>query len=359
MGINVTSADVPSSSKAISRDKLATLQVRKVIFHDVPRTIRGQEQTPTLSEVECAIDPGKVALLKDKLVRVLGSSAAYDMELYPKPESSIPELVADSISSALSSAKFVNTSQKMASALLKHQPGSASPGLLAVVSCIVGGKSGLALLKLEREEGAQLKLSNRGGKQTFEMDVIADLVLTDGTRLFKAALFARTGPAEDDVAVLACDGQRSSIWTDELAQFWIRFLGCKLLEAPRIATKKFFDATLEYINRFVGEPDVKNDMYDMIVSEMKSQKIVFAPKKFIEDYVPEAHREAFRKHLEEQNVNMKQFHVDTTEIKSHLKRRSLQTSTGVRITVPAEANSVVDVQATHIVIADSVVSVGP
>jgi hypothetical protein len=56
---------------------------------------------------------------------------------------------------------------------------------------------------------------------------------------------------------------------------------------------------------------------------------------------------------------MKQFAIDTTEIKSHLKRRSLHTSTGVRITVPAEANEVVDVQQNHIIIADTVVSVGP
>jgi hypothetical protein len=247
----------------------------------------------------------------------------------------------------------------MASALLEHQPGSASPGLLAVVSCVVGGQHGVALLKLEREEGAQLKLSDHDGKKTFEMDVLADLVLTDGTKLFKAALFARTGPADGDIAVLACDGQRSYTWTDELAQFWIRFLGCKLREAPRITTKKFFDATLEYINNFVADAEIKNDLYDNIVSEMKSQKTTFAPKKFIEDYIPEDHRDAFRQHLEERHVTTKQFHVDITEIKSHLKRRSLQTSTGVRITVPAEANEVVDVQANHIVISDTVVSVGP
>jgi hypothetical protein len=352
-------AAAAGADKLIGRDKLATLQIRKVIFHDVPRKARGREQAPILSEVECTIDPTKVALLKDKLVRVLASSAAYDLELQPQPESSVPKLVGDTISGTVTSAKFVLASQGMASALLEHQPGSASPGLLAVVICIVGGQHGLALLKLEREEGAQLKLSNRDGKKTFEMDVLADLVLTDGTKLFKAALFARNGPLEDDIAVLACDGQRSYTWTDELAQFWIRFLGCKLWEAPRITTKKFFDATLDYINQFVAEPDVKNDLYDMVVSEMKSQKKVFAPKKFIEDYIPEEHREPFRQHLEEQHINLKQFHVDTTEIKSHLRRRSLHTSTGVRITVPAEANEVVDVQATHVVIADTVVSVGP
>jgi len=355
---HAATAGVPFPDGLINRDKLATLQIRKVIFHDVPRRFRGEVQTPTLSEVECAIDPAKIALLKEKLVRVLASSSAYDLELQPQPESSVPKLVRDAILGSLAGSNFVTVSQSMASALLEHQPGSASAGLLAVVTCTLGGQHGLALLKLEREEGAQLKLSSRDGKKTFEMDVLADLVLTDGTKLFKAALFAPTG-LEDGIAVLACDGQRSYTWTDELAQFWIRFLGCKLREAPRITTKKFFDATLHYINESVSEPEVKNDLYDTIVSEMKSQKRVFAPKKFIEDYIPAEHGEPFREHLEQQNISMKQFHVDTSEIKSHLKRRSLLTSAGVRITVPAEANEIVDVQATHVVISDTVTSVGP
>lgn len=346
--------------KSIGPTELAALQIRRVIFHDVPRRVKGKDQSPTLSEVECTIDPGKIGLLKEKLVRVLGSSAAYELDLHPQPESSIPKLVQETLASGLTSAGFVEASRAMAVSLLEHQPGSASPGLLTVVSCVVGGRAGVALMKLEREEGAQLKLSDHGGKKTFEMDVLADLVLTDGTKLFKSALFARTGPEAEEITAVACDGQRSYTWTDELAQFWIRFLGCKLREAPRITTKKFFETTLEYINKQVADdPELKNDLYDHIVSEMKTQKNTFSPKKFIEEYIPAAHREPYRVFLEEQHVSMKQFNVDISEIKSHLKRRSLETAAGVRITVPAEASGVVDVQKNHVVIADTVVSVGP
>jgi hypothetical protein len=353
-------AGTPVPDKSIGSPQLATLQIRKVIFHDVPRKVKGKDQAPTLSEVECTIDPEKIGLLKDKLVRVLGSSAAYDLELHPQPESSIPKLVQELLAGSLTSARFVEVSQAMAVALLEHQPGSASPGLLARVSCVIDGRASLALMKLEREEGAQLRMSDRGGKKTFEMDVLADLVLTDGTKLFKSALFAQVGPETADVRAVACDGQRSYASTDELAQFWIRFLGCKLREAPRITTKKFFETTLEYINtRVADDPELKNDLYDHIVSEMKTEKKAFSPKKFIEDYIPAAHRESFRLFLEEQHVAMKQFKVDISEIKSHLKRRSLETATGIRITVPAEASGVVDVQKNHVVIADTVVSVGP
>src|ERR1017187_5653622 len=90
------------SSPDIARDQLATLQIRRVIFHDVPKRIKGQEQAPTLSEVECTIDAGKAALLKDKLVRVLASSAGYDLEWNPQAESSVPKLVALMVSHRLS-----------------------------------------------------------------------------------------------------------------------------------------------------------------------------------------------------------------------------------------------------------------
>jgi hypothetical protein len=266
----MTTKAVPAARPGdIPREHLASLQIRRVIFHDIPRRMKDQKQVPTLSEVECTIDPSKSTLLKEKLVRVLASSAAYDLEVNPQAESSIPNLIAESTGRRLAAARFVEISQSMAIALLEHQPGSASPGLLAVMSCVVGGRSGVALMKLEREEGAQLKMSDRGGKKTFEMDVLGDLVLTDGTKLFKSALFARAG---DNIGAIACDGQRSYAWTEELAQFWIRFLGCKLREAARITTKKFFEATLDYINTAVSDPELKNDLYDSAVSEMKSQK---------------------------------------------------------------------------------------
>lgn len=347
--------------KLIGPPQLATLQIRRVIFHDIPRKRPGQAQAPTLSEIECTIDRSKIELLKGKLVRVLGSSAAYELEFDPETKSPLPSLITDLVAVNLTSTRFVTPSQEMAAALLERQPGSASAGLLALVSCIVSGRHGIALMKLEREEGAQLKLSEHGGKKTFEMSVLDDLVLTDGTKLFKSALFVHSGPAKEDVSVIACDGQRSYTWTDELAQFWMRFLGCRLREAPRITTKRFFDATLKYVNSEVddGEPELKNDLYDHVVSQMKSQKAIFSPMKFIETYVPQQHRQPFRDFLQQQHVATKQFNLDTSEIKSHLKRRLLQTSAGVRITVPFEASDRVDVQKEQVIIADSVVSVGP
>src|SRR5580693_2434436 len=107
-------APVPNSGKAVSREHLVVLQVRKVIFHDVPRKVKGQDAKVTLSETTCALNPGKVTLLKDKLIRVLASSAAYDLELNPQGQSSIPGIVESVTGSPGGDKNFVSASQDMA-----------------------------------------------------------------------------------------------------------------------------------------------------------------------------------------------------------------------------------------------------
>jgi hypothetical protein len=115
-------ATVPSPDQSIPREHLAMLQVRKVIFHDVPRKVRGLDAQVTLSETTCALNPGKVTLLKDKLIRVLSSSAAYDLELNPQGQSSIPSIVESATGASGGDKHFVSSSQEMAVALLEHQP---------------------------------------------------------------------------------------------------------------------------------------------------------------------------------------------------------------------------------------------
>ena len=44
-------------------------------------------------------------------------------------------------------------------------------------------------MKLDREAGAQLKLDKSDDETRFAMSVLEDLVLTDGTKLFKSAAF--------------------------------------------------------------------------------------------------------------------------------------------------------------------------
>ena len=94
----------------------------------------------------------------------------------------------------------------------------------------------------------------------------------------------------------------TTCYADDLAKFWMRFLGCGFLAEPRVATQRFFETTLSFINTTVTEPTVKSEIYDHLQSQLKSKTKTFAPKTFIQEFVPEEYQDQFRAHLEANNV---------------------------------------------------------
>jgi len=320
----------------IGPDAIAGLVIKRVIFHDVPRNIKGQDKAPVLSDMPTPVDGERAEHLRTRIRRALGSRSAYGIEFNPQSPSPIPDLIRQHTLKTRTEAQFVKTSQTMANYLYEQQVGASSAGLLAILDARIGAQHAIVILKLEREEGAQLEPSTHGKKKTFNMSVLDNLVLTGGTKLFKNALFLRTGPHEQNFAAIACDNQRSFAATIAMAQFWQKFLGCKLCEEPRITTKNFYEAAVEYINTKVSDPVEMTDIYEHIVSELKSQKHTLSPKAFIEDYIPAPHRQAFEEHLIERHIKLQQFTVDNTEIARRLKRRTYYTSKGASVTIPAD-----------------------
>ena len=220
-----------------------------------------------------------------------------------------------------------------------------------------GGFSSLVLMKLERERGAQLDLTGEVGHRTFAMSVLNDLVLTDGTRLFKTAMFIRTGKGDDDFRSAACDNQYNVLSADDLAKFWMRFLGCSFLVEPRVATQRFFDSALSFINTTVTDPVIKSDIYDHLQSQLKSSAKTFAPKTFIQDFVPEDFQVQFREHLEAENVPLTAFKKDIADIAPKLERRAYQTTKGGMISVPVEIADIVEIRPNDILVKDTVAKV--
>jgi hypothetical protein len=324
----------------IGPDALAGLVIKRVIFHDVPRNIKGQDNAPVLSDIPTPVDGERIEHLKTRIRRALSSRSAYAIEFNPQSPSPIPDLIRKHTLKTQTEVQFVKTSQVMATYLYEQQVGASSPGLLAILDARIGTQHALLILKLEREEGAQLEPSTHGKKKTFNMSVLDNLVLTGGTKLFKNALFLRTGPNEQNFKAIACDNQRSFASTIAMAQFWQKFLGCKLREEPRIVTKNFYEAAVGYINANITDPVEMTDVYEHIVSELKSQKHTLSPKAFIEDYIPAPHRQPFEEHLKAHHVTLQQFTVDTTEIARRLKRRTYYTTKGASVTIPAEEPAV-------------------
>lgn len=341
----------------ITAQELATLVVRHVIFHDVPKVYKSTSGVaPILAEVETDLDPARKALLKNKLVQVLGSTKAYPVEFNPNSASPVPEEVRR-MTKHYDGKVFIEASQKLAGYLFEQQIGSISAGLLCVIDVAISGESAIALMKLEREEGAELELASKHGKKMFAMDVVDNLVLTEGTRLFKSALFLRTGKGNDDFRITACDSQLSVTSSSDLAKFWLRFLGCMFLVEPRVATQQFFDSAVRFVNDVVTDPVVKSEIYDSLLSEIKSQKKTFSPKQFIEEYVPDDYQNNFTEHLENAKIPLTAFHKDTVDIQTRLRRRAYHTKAGAIISVPEEAADRVEIKPEQVIVNDEVTKV--
>ncbi len=341
----------------ILHDDLATLTTRRLIFHDVPANKRGEHVEPVLADAETKIDARRRQHLQDRLTRVITSSAAYPVRFVVDSASPVPQAVREYTAGSGSAAKFVKMSQLLANYLFALQGGAMSPGLLTVIDVVADGRPGIVLMKLEREAGAQLQMITRHGKRSFDMSVLDNLVLTDGTRLFKTGMFIRVGKGDDDLKSAVCDSQRHVVTPDDVARFWRRFLGVTVIEEPRVATERFFTSVTDFIREWVTDPVAKNDIYEHLHSEMKSKQKAFMPKKFLQDYVSEDYRKPLEQFLKERNVALVKFEKDLSDLGSRLKRRLYTTDKGATVTVPEGEEQLVVVEKDAIIVNDSLKSV--
>ena len=345
-------------ASVITSDDLATVVIRRVIFHDVPNKPHGSANVEcTLSEVTTNVDATRKTHLKTRLIRALGSAHAYPVKFTLGSGSPVPNEIHGVTKRRLSETDFVAASQRIANYLLEQQVGSVSPGLLCVVDAVARSKPALIIVKLEREEGARLELTGAAGHRTFSMSVLNNLVLTDGTRLFKTALFIRTGPDADDFDAIACDNQLNVISSGDLAKFWLRFLGCSFVEDPRFTTQRFFESAIVFVNTTVTDPIVKSEIYDHLQSQLKSQQRTFSPRRFIEDYVPQDLKADFREHLRAAKIPLSAFPKDLGDIEARLRKRVYETSKGGIIAIPTNVEDFVEVRKDDILVKDSVLKV--
>lgn len=321
------------------KNDLGKLIVRKVIIHEIPRHSRSMDGGgPILSEVESPLNKELQLYFRERIIASLKSPQAFDIMFEPAGTSPVPGLVLDSTSSNPKNG-FVSSSQEMAKHLFAMQTGSNPSGLLSVIDCQVGSHEAVALIKLEKEEGARLQQDTIDGKRTFDIQHLRDLILTENTKVFKIGLFVQTGQDLGSIDAGACDHQRGYRPRTEIADFFLkRFLGCKLLDDPMVSTKRFYDATEKFINDYVEDPLRRTKYYNHLVSELTSQKGSLSPKSFAEKYLVVADRQKYLDYLESQNVAPTSFPRETDLISARLEKRVLEFRSGIAIVTPHESS---------------------
>jgi hypothetical protein len=342
----------------LTNQQLATMTVRSVIFHDVPNE-RGDGGTGVVLATDSTrIDARQRRLLTTKLTKVLDSRSAYGIKFAAGTSSPVPNEVRSYTSQAFREANFVATSQHLATHLHQVQNRTISPGLLCVIDIVVGGRHGLVIMKLEREEGAQLELERTGDRTQFAMSVLENLVLTDGTKLFKTGAFLRAGAGDDDFDMSACDSQHRVLDSTEMARFWLSYLGCAVEEDARVTTSKFFNTTVEFANTYVTDLVDRTQIYESLNTELRSNRRNIVARDFVRDFVPEGLQRACIEFLEERHVPLRTFVKDIQDIRSTLRKLTYVSQEGVRISVPEGQDRLVNVDEERIIVNDRLKSVG-
>lgn len=334
----------------IPADYFATMTVEHVIFHDIPRRVPGGESAPVLADGLTDMDARHKSMLKEKLTRTLQAKSAYDIMFNDESASPVPDNVMEITNARFNSQKFIVMSRRFAEYLFEQQTGQMSAGLLCVIWINVKGRRVVAILKLERERGVELSLEDVDGSRQFTMDLLDNLVFTDGTKTYKSAMFV--SEADDEYKAVACDKQKNVHSGRDVGQFWMRFLGCKVTVEPRVATELWFDATVRYVNDFITDPMQKDEVYNHIVSELHSNRATITPGTFAEDYMPKDYRQGYRDYLVEVGVSVQRFHKDLADVERKIKSKTYITRGGVTVKAPFGEEDLVQVRDNDILIDD-------
>ncbi|MHB1850142.1 MAG: nucleoid-associated protein [Acidimicrobiales bacterium] len=312
---------------------LGRLRVKRVIVHEVPYHLATSTSVqPVLSEVESPLDQEVRNFFRERIAGSLGSSA-YDVEFDGSTTSPLPRLVLDGLSAKTTT--FVEMSQEMARHLYLCQKGNSPEGLLTVCEVDVAGHRGLAVLKLEREQGARVELAVTPGGRTFSVQHLRDLMLTERTKVFKVGLFVQIGSDLASIDGAVCDTQKS--YDGTVAHFFLeQFLGCRLRERPELTTKRFFEATERFINEEVAEPEKKAQYQVALLAELNGTRDKVSVRAFANNNFAVEDRQAFMDEMDQAQVPKTSFDKDTHLVRAHLRRIQMAFESGVAVLASPE-----------------------
>jgi 37-kD nucleoid-associated bacterial protein len=330
----------------------ARFNASEVIIHEVPqRFVGGPAQQLTLSDRPEPLS-GQLRTFFEGKLRGSLARHGFDVEHDPQSPSAVPGLVAGVIAHP---GQLVAASQQMAEQLHHVQTGVNPAGLLCVALGSTEGAPSVAVLKVERENGVQVRPQQQGGGRSLTMYFLDDLMITGKTRIFKASAFE--GDTVQRLDGRVADDQRGLEHSNEVASFFLSsFLGCRLKTMPSIATKEFFLVTEQFIDEHVDDPERKADYTVALLAMMKAPARDIRPRDFAELHFEPTDRTPYRAFMAERNVEVDQvFEKDTALVSNRIRKVRLETRHGLMVLGPEnEIRERVQVGPEQVVINDRV-----
>lgn len=294
----------------------STIVIENIIVHSIPRHKKGDFSIePEYSERESSLPDGLRVFFKDKVIQSLQSNkelrVCYDVESVSPVSTYINQIISSN------GADFVEQSKLMTKFLFEIQDGQNASGILVVIFGKINSQNTCIIIKLERDEGAQLELDPK--TKSFNIKDVKDLMLTRKTKIYKVGLFV-----DKSIFKIKYDGSTADLQIDpktkkEVTTWFIeKFLGCVPLADPRTITKKFYDFTTTFIQS-IDDPIKKAKYTQDLNSYLQKNSHRISAKEFADDYMETSDKDLYNKYLKEKKFRMSEFPKDTSFIDNKIK----------------------------------------
>ena len=312
----------------MARIDYSLLIIDKLIIHDVPKHKKNEIDgaPPNYSENESTITDGLRLFFQDKIKTAINGEHSISVCFKEETESSVPNCVRSIISS---DDNFVNLSKEIATNLYNIQQGNNAAGILLIIKGHINTLSICVILKLERDNGAQLVLNEE--TRTYNVKEVYDLMLTKKTQIFKVALFFDRSHSTANYDGQLRDYQINPKYKKDLNTFFLDFLGCFPFANPRTSTKLFYEYTKEYINTI---PDlIKRSKYTQdLNSYLQKNQTTINPHEFADDYMVETeHKNQYRAHMQSKSFEFTTYLKDTSLVETQIRKFMIEFENGITI----------------------------
>lgn len=308
-----------------------TLTISEVILHRVPAGRRDESGPDQIDYSEAPIQLGILdrGFIELRLRETLGGMARPVVEDEEEASGS-PGLIRGLVANT---GDIVKDSSELARSLHRKQKWMSSVGLVMVLRGQVDKEACLIVAKMEHEEGMRVQATTVRGKRTYKAEYLKDLILGQGTKVFKVGIFLSSGAAVGSLLKgHVVDVQQGG---GGVADYFVEFLGCQFTQRSDVQTEQFFKATQSFIGRTTkGDPETTAEYEIALLSEMQNHSRRISPEQFAQRHLKPEHRDEYISRIEALGLPVKGFTKDTHLVTSSIRRVKFQTGRGATVLVP-------------------------
>lgn len=342
--VSTTAVDTGFDPKNLCIDDLI---IHRVYVRDANKVVKD----PSLSDQLMALPADGMDAIQQRLTSALGHrSHGIEMSIEKVESGNFFQSSAHAI--CADQASFIAASKWLAQKLTQAQAGTnGSAGMLIVLRGRAGAQPRrfLAVIKAEVHDG----FGAGDPDQAVAIQYLSSLMLTPTQKLFKVGLLLelQSGPPQASGEYKA-SGYRAFLFDHLItatetrsaaAYFYSAFLGMDIQKSSKKLTRDFFEHTTSFIQTASLTDDAKLSLREALRVNLRSSSTILSVGDFAEAHIEDVSvRKSYCDHLATKGFPKNAVAKDVAYVKARLRRpRNLAFNTGVKISIPADADPAV------------------